>query len=252
LTNPKTTELEKLRAIFWARNVQRVSGFSNLKTLEKRVREILRFPANEAGGSLKAHLKGRRPFKSRGPVPHDALWVDRIGKIWPETLPWFYTPFWFLLEPRDITPSELMACVCSLPRHFRDSLIAAESAQEMPAGLRLRSVVWPSLLKFSSPEGPWALGAMACAMRRAEMGGDVQAARLSAVGLVWLIQRQIAGLPPELGELLETPSDILEKRIALPGYFDFLAVPLDANGLLNFEQSRSSYLLEIEKLTGDL
>jgi hypothetical protein len=206
LTNRKITTLDRLRTETWMRWLLWEFGSKDTKALEQTIaawHELDQRPEGyEASGILTKYLKGpTRPFGSWVPRP-DALWVDRAAALWPQTSAWFYMPMWYLLEPESFTADQLLECALLLPERFRESLVALEMSEAEPAGLRLKEVMWEHLIEFTYPIGPWALGATACAMKRAELAGSAQAYRLSGVALIWLLDRHLGLLDPWVGEPL--------------------------------------------------
>jgi hypothetical protein len=49
---------------------------------------------------------------------------------------------------------------------------------------------------------PWALGAMACALRRAELAGSIPVYLRASMGLIWVLDRLIAEQDPWVQEPL--------------------------------------------------
>lgn len=149
----------------------------------------------EAGGSFRDYLAGKqKPFVGVMPYPR-ARWVDKIATIWPITGDWFYTPAWYLLKDAEYLPSEITQCVQMLPMHFRD-LLFVDSDAVTPSALNFTGLYSELIYELADPVSPWALGAMCCAMRRAELAGEVPLFRMCCVGIIWVLDKLISTLDP--------------------------------------------------------
>ncbi|MCF8205479.1 MAG: hypothetical protein K9J82_10400 [Methylotenera sp.] len=240
MTYPRTTEFETLRSQFWAQMTLAWYGRGGPKQLEQMVRTQGRYAANEAGGRFADYLKGSKPFRSRSPVPRDAIWVDRCAKLWPHTGDWFYTPMWYLLDRRAVSLETLIELVRWLPSRYQDVLLEDNSPEHLASSLNV--VVWPLLTDLSYPLGPWSLGALACAMRRLELAGDLPGARRCAIGLMWSMQQLAAVLPPKAGEVLRQTSAALGRNLASPYYLARVGIKVSDAELESFAAARSEHL----------
>ena len=151
---------------------------------------------NEATGIWQAYLSGaRKPFIKWAPRPV-APAVDKAERLWSGTSAWFYTPVWYLLEDREFLPSEIKACIEVLPPRFQ-YLLVSKSKEQSPAAFSLHSIDPELPYELAHPVTPWAVGAMACALRRSELSADLPVFRKCGVGLIWLLDRCIDGFAPE-------------------------------------------------------
>lgn len=183
------------------------------KALEMLIAErtgSLRF---DATGNWSGYLHGTgRPFRRWAPMT-DAPWVDVAETLWPGTSAWFHTPVWYLSEEQEYLPSQIAACAALLPPIFRNLLIG-HASERSPKALIL-SDLWPDrLYEFADPITPWALGAMVCALRRAELAGRIDVYFRAGVGIVWLLDRLMAPLDPWVQEPLLEFREIFTRRMS--------------------------------------
>lgn len=178
------------------------AGVRTGDALEKLIATLSKAEWNEASGIWQHRLNGaHKPFVKWEPRPI-APAVDIAEKLWPGTSDWFYTPVWYLLEDREYLPSEIRACAEVLPQRFRYLLIS-ESADTSQTALGLHGIESQLPYDLAHPVTPWAAGAMACAMRRSELAGDLPVFRKCCVGLIWLLDRLIESLESWVAEPLQ-------------------------------------------------
>lgn len=200
-----------------------------------KVCELINSERDEPTGRWRKYLAGKdRPFVKWEARPLAPL-VDATAALWPEVGAWFYTPVWYLLEEQEYVPSQIMACAALLPDGYKANLIA-HADEKSPAGLVLLDL-WPDLLyELAAPMTPWALGAIACAFRRAELAGQVAVYRRAAVGIVWLLDRLMPALDPWVQEPLARLRELVIERmsgVVYPGSV-LLSAPISSGDLEGF------------------
>nr|WP_315463257.1 hypothetical protein [uncultured Rhodoferax sp.] len=185
----------------WARLFAVNMDVRDGKSLEMKLALLTNTEKYEATGIWQKYVDGlARPFRKWVPYPKAPL-VGITAAIWPEVRAWFYTPAWYLLEKKEYLPSQIAACIALLPRSYREILIP-DPDKHSPAGLVLREL-WPDLIyELAYPVTPWALGALACAFRRAELAGQLAVYRRAAVGIVWVLDQLMPTLDPWVQEPL--------------------------------------------------
>lgn len=233
MANRKKSELDLLRSTVWARYIAVRVDMRQGKTLELEIARLLNIERDEATGRWPKYLKGKaRPFVKWEPRPAAPL-VDATATLWPEAAAWFYTPVWFLLEEQEYLPSQIMACVALLPQCYRENLIPYPD-EHSPAGLVLLEL-WPDLIyELAYPVTPWALGALACAFRRAELAGQLPVYRRAAVGIVWVLDQLIPTLDPWVQEPLASLRRLVVQRIDAAVYPGGLMLPFSMADLKSF------------------
>lgn len=236
MANRIISEVDRQRTLVWVRLAAVSAGIPQPKALESFIKEILEEQSYEPSGNFRAYLHGiHRPFTKREPFPV-APWVDKAALIWPDTGDWFYTPIWYLLEDDRYSPEQVIQCVQMLPQQFRD-LLLVNSDEVAPSRLRLTSLYVELIYELADPVSPWALGAMACAMRRAEMAGEIPLFRISCVGIIWLLDQLAPTLDPWVREIIqELRANSLEKFSSLvyPTIGGSLQVPISKFDLDRF------------------
>lgn len=215
---------------------------------------------DEATGRWPKYLKGKaRPFVKWEPRPVAPL-VDTTATSWPEAGKWFYTPVWFLMEDQEYLPSQILACIALLPRRYRRALITAPD-KHAPAGLVLLEL-WPDLIyELAYPATPWALGALACAFRRAELAGQLAVYRRAAVGIVWVLDQLMPSLDPWVQEPLLRLRCLIVQKIDTAVYPGGLMMRFSTSDLKSFsrgvhdvkKRSKAKFDLdtELEKLKAE-
>lgn len=181
--------------------------------------------------SFKRYAKGVQ-FPVKGDHPYACgEWVTLAARVWPGTDAWFRTPFWFLLKNKEVSPRDLMTCARGLPYLFREDLLEPDSPNA-PAALHMTPVPRDFLYVFTAPLNPWSLGALACAMRRAELAAEVGSMRWSAVGLVWAVGRFMESANPVMHKPLEELRYLVTKLfggLVYPGQHHIRAEITDAD-----------------------
>jgi hypothetical protein len=185
LTFPSPKGLSSLRAHVWLASVMVRAGIQSPTRLEREIRRHFRDDP-ENSGNLRLFAQARAlPFRAgeRARI-WNAVWPDKAQQIWPGTIDWLVTPFWYLLEHAPDV-SALTECVLTLPESFQEELLV-----DVEAGLRseFTFLARSCVHELTVPLGPFALGALACGMRRARLAGDMAAERWCAVALVWCLQ----------------------------------------------------------------
>jgi len=193
VANRKNTEIDSARTSVWLEVLYGCAETTSPDAIERRVSKELQLRTGDAktkakSGNLRAYLrKGSKPYQvGTGPALRAAIWPERIAKVWPSTLPWLLTPFWYFCERPRLSLEELVQCAKLLPERYRDELFAVDSEEVSPE--QRLNVVHPYMLyEISRTPSAWSIAAMACAMRRAEISGDARCAHLAGAGLAWLL-----------------------------------------------------------------
>lgn len=228
MPNRRKTELDLLRTQTWARFCAVALDLRGGGDLERRMLEIEASgmaPAKAVSGAWDGYLRGTgTPYNSWAPVP-ESRWAKIAGRACPESWPWFASPMWYLLDEVEFTPRQILECIDGLPMYFRENL-AYEPAVASRVALRLQDVHFHWIYQFAIPAGPWALGATACAMRRAELSGDGPTMRWAGVSLVWQLRQLAKQLDPWVAEPLEKLRQRVLTSFAKELYLDGLSLPI--------------------------
>jgi hypothetical protein len=196
----------------------------------------------ENSGNLRQYADGRAlPFKKEaGPGIRRAVWPQRAQKRWPGTIEWLTTPFWFLLEHFP-DAGDLMRCVALLPPRFREELLLEVDGAR---GIRqeLAFVAPACVYELTTPLGPHALGAAACALRRARLSGDMGAERWCAVAVAWMLLALEAESVPLLRPLLKQLADTYLMDAAEHVYPNGSHAPITAAEVNRFHRERDAFL----------
>lgn len=190
MTNRPSTVLELCRSAFWARIAAVIAGYTSYDKMEVETLRRISFvdKARDDTGNLAAYAAfKRRAFRSNAPIPKGALWPERVGRAWPWTNSWFYTPFWYLLEPQQRTAGEVLECIAILPRWRQELLLAPASDLEVRDSWSLAPMDRATIADLSYPVNAWSLGSLACAMHSCLVAGDAATARFANAGLIWLL-----------------------------------------------------------------
>src|SRR6185369_4927560 len=185
--NYRNTPIHLLRTAVWLTVLRLSSGISKADHIELEILHRLHIREKKADNLSAFENDGRKPFKiTSHPYPEDAVWPERAAQCWPETDTWFFTPLWFLLEEtKPCSSSQLFEYIKLLPLHHREMLLENDEGVNCERNLFPVQRGW--IYEFTNPISPWSLGAMACAMRRAEISGDIETMWWCAAGLVWLL-----------------------------------------------------------------
>ena len=180
--------------------------------LEKHLNNLLGDEFKDATGVWRSYCEGSsKPFKKRAVKPK-AAWVDEVERLYPGTSRWFYTPVWYLLEETEFYPSEIYECAKQLPHdELAEHLLSGEKLQES-AALMLSELTMQVPWLLAVKPSPEALGAMACAMRRAELAGQMPIFRRAGIGMLWLLDRLIPKEPLLVRECLRELRRIVKKK----------------------------------------
>jgi hypothetical protein len=236
---------DQLCAAIWVANTTIVAGKPTPTALETYLRT--RFPdelGEENSGNLARYAaRTAIPFrrdKKGSPRIRLMEWPKRAQQLWPGTVDWLVTPFWYLAGN---TPDsrQLLECVSLLPANFRhllleDGYLASEDVPEL--ALIPREFVY----ELTVPLGPFALGALYCALRYARLAGDLYSERWCWVGIAWALlemerisQEPLRTLLAELATLhLLSAND----RMLLPG----MPAPLPHEAVELFQRERETFL----------
>lgn len=231
----------------WARWVAVRAKVRNGKELELLIARKLGWQKDEASSLMDGYLAGKRSCLTTWSPNASALWVDRAEKVWQGTSDWYRTPVWYLMEDVQYHPGQLMACIQLLPRQFRMVLLS-EPNSKTPAGLLLGEL-WPDrVYELCRPMSPWALGAMACAFRRAELAGQGPVYLRAGIGLVWALDRLAAAQDPWVREPLNQFRDLVLNRlndVVYPGSTPIM-FPISGEILSQFGANASAFIAQSE------
>lgn len=236
---------DRLCAAIWVANTVIIAGLPTPTALETYLRT--RFPdelGEENSGNLARYAaRTSLPFrrdKKGSPRIRLMEWSKRAQQLWPGTVDWLVTPFWYLAGN---TPDsrQLLDCVSLLPVHFRSFLLdgGCFASQDVP---ELALVPRDFVYELTVPLGPFALGALYCALRYARLAGDLYSERWCWVGLAWALlemgrvsREPLRTLLAELATLhLLSAND----RLLRPG----MVAPLPHDAVELFQRERETFL----------
>lgn len=182
-----SAQIDQLMTAVWLAAVMSRAGTASPDGVERKVRRGCGM-TREVSHNFRQYAKGEAPpFKRTGPRLRLTRWPDRVEAIFPGTRAWLTTPFWFLIE-RAPTYEELLICVRLLPERYQEALLTTVSAD---CGVPIELDYVSTLLSFEFADNvsPSALGAMACAMHRGRLSGDMRAERRFVVAITWMLFR---------------------------------------------------------------
>lgn len=195
--------------------------------------------------ALKRYARGSQ-FPVKGGHPYACGdWVKLAARVWPDTGAWFRTPFWFLTSKASPTPDDLVACAEGLPVWFRENLL--EPAHGTSA-LRLIPISRDYLYGLVDLMNPWSLGALACAMRRAELAADVGTVRWACVGILWAVNYFLDTTDPLMHPPLEKLRSILKSHFNAMTYpmQVKISAPVSEADIARFASERDAFVKYFE------
>lgn len=191
---------------------------------------------------LKKYASGKSNPSASSRPGSSGPWVDWAGAVHPETRAWYISPFWFLLQSRRCTAEDLWECVQLIPDSMQVALVESDNL-EIPVEMRLGVVPRSCLFELTEEINPWTLGALACAMRRAELAGDLSALRWSGVAMLWTLEKLIevaaSVLQERLAELRQLLGGALDSTIYPIG--NGAVCPISSEEIQRFGRERDSY-----------
>jgi len=228
MINRRKSQLDSWRTQTWSRVCAVAFGLRSGNAVERRVlKRDEKTKAKAISGAWRGYLRGTStPYNGWTPVP-DSKWARLARQACPESWPWFATPFWYLLEDEDFSPGQIVDCAELLPECFREYLLYEAEGLTIRTPLRL---------------DPWALGATACAMRRAELAGNAPTMRWAAVALIWQPQQHVSMLDDWIAEPLDAVRQMLLTRFKTMLYFDGMLLPIGPSDLERFGIERDKYI----------
>jgi hypothetical protein len=242
MANHSKSQLDFWRTQTWSRICAVSVGLRQGNDIERWVLGQNGFESKKASGAWVGYLLGTNtPYNGWTPVP-DSKWAQLARHACPQSWPWFATPVWYLLEDEEFTPGQLVECAELLPESFRENLIYEPEGLPMRTALRLRDILFDWVYQFTDPMNPWALGATACAMRRAELAGNAPAMRWAAVALTWQLEMHASKLDPWIAEPLNEVRQMLVNRFKTMLYFDGMYLPIGSSDHVRFGCEREKYL----------
>lgn len=190
-------------------------GFCIVSELKLEVYEFSR---------LKKYAQGTSNPSASNRIGCSGPWVEWADAVFHGTRAWYLTPFWSLFQSPRSSVEELWECVHLLPIPMQSPLVETDNL-EVPAELRLAVVPRNCIYELTQHLNPWTLGALACAMRRAELAGNLSALRWAGVGMLWTLDQLSSNAAPALQERL------MELRQLLGNTLDSLIYPLGTGAL---------------------
>jgi hypothetical protein len=193
-------------------------------------------------GNLRQIAAGRSlPFrKQSGPRIRDAVWPQRAQERWAGTIDWLITPFWYLAEHL-ADERMLIECVALLPAHFQEILLEDRDAAD-GGRPELASIPRSFVYELTVPHGPYALGALSCALRRARQVGDMGAERWCGVGLAWALHALELKAPALLRPLLAQLATTYLWSAAERSYSNGMCAPITSMEVEKFHREREVFL----------
>jgi hypothetical protein len=214
-----SSKFERLRAQIWARNLALVAGITDPKKLEKDIAARVGLQRDEESNQLGRYFRGANAVEVKRQPGCRGKWVQHGEASYPGTAAWFDTPVWYLLDPRPLYAREVLECARLLPGRYRDLLLHSDEPG-FSAGLVLQDLWAERIYELAARPSLWSLGALACALRRAEFAGQAAVFRLAAVGILWTSERLIASAHETVREPL------IRFRQLAAEYFETQVVPL--------------------------
>ena len=247
MANHRKTPIDFCRVKTWARACGVALGLRAPTAIERRLLELHGAGKPKAvSGAWGGYLDGTSvPYNGWGPVP-ESQWAQLARRVLPPTWPWFATPFWHLVRDQEFTPSQVVECIELLPERFREALLY-DPPVHVPAAMRLKDVHYHWVYQFTNPLTPWALGATACALRRAELAGDAATVRWCGVALVWQLDQHAKIKDPWVAEPLLEVRDMLLARFERAVYLDGLRLAIAPSDLARFSTERAKFIAWNEK-----
>lgn len=201
MANRKTSELDRLRAQTWVRNLALVADVKGFKSLEEHIYKRVGLKRFEVSKRLECYSRGTHSVQVQRWPGRRGDWVEFGESAYSGTSSWFDTPIWYLLEPGPFYAEEIRECVRLLPRRYLEILLNADIPGSS-AGLVLRDLWEDRIYELAARPTVWSLGALACALRRAEFAGQAAIFRFAAIGILWTLDRLIESKPALLQEPL--------------------------------------------------
>lgn len=245
MTNSEISSINAIRTDLWIRSLFQVSRLRRPEDIAEHIQTKLVLDQYDAT-AMKRYAKGTQ-FPVKGGHPYACgEWVKHAAKVWPSTGAWFCTPFWYLLENAKPTPDDLVTCANGLPARFREDLL--EDAAGCSA-LRLKPISKDYIYVFVDVMNPWSLGALAFAMRRAELAAEVGTMRWACVGILWSVNY----LLESTDSLMHPPLEKL--RDVLASHFDGmiypmrgqLSAPISKAEIARFDREREAFVKYFEE-----
>jgi hypothetical protein len=190
MSNRRTSRLDQLRTMVWARSVAVAAGVRKPDQLELLLAEKLSSQQDEPTGRFRDYCSGKtKPFFRWQPRV-DSKWVDHCESLFPGTSSWFHSPIWYLLEEHEFLASEILACATQL-QNGPINLLVLDAGPGSSSGFQLAELYPERIWELARLGNLWALGAVSCALRRAELAGQPAVFRRAGVAILWLLDRLI-------------------------------------------------------------
>lgn len=229
--------------MIWARNLSLVAGIDSPKKLEMAIAERVGLGRDEESNQLLRYFRGTHAVQVKRLPGGRGEWVKHGEQVYPGTSAWFDTPVWYLLDSRPLYAREVLECVLLLPKRYSDLLLNSYDPT-FSAGLVLQDLWEDRIYELAARPSHWSLGALACALRRAEFAGQAAVFRFAAIGILWTLDRLITLVHEALREPLITFRQLVAE------YFETQVIPLgvalylgiSAEDLRRFSASIEKYL----------
>lgn len=242
MTNPEASPIDRIRAQLWMASLKQMTGLSSPEKVAKSLISRLDLKTDDYT-SMKRYAGGKqRAGGALGPNA-SGKWVQLAAKVWPDTRAWFMTPLWFLLREEKVSFDDLLICVNNLPPLFREDFLLP-SGPNSPAALCVNPIPKDFLYSFTDPVNPWSLGALACAMRRAELAGEPGTMRWAGVGIVWAIGYLLESTHPVMHPPLKELRELVSKyfsEIIYPGQY-LMRAPITDADIDRFASERQKFV----------
>ncbi|OYY32146.1 MAG: hypothetical protein B7X65_22885 [Polaromonas sp. 39-63-25] len=242
MTNRKLSDWDRVQTQLWMGSLMQESGIQRPEHIAEYLASKLQLDRHDFT-SFKLYARGKQHAgRGRGPNAYGE-WVELAARVWPATWAWFMNPLYFLQQNKELTFDDLLACARSLPQIFRENLVPPAHAHS-PLALCVSHLPRDLLYALTDPVNPWSLGALACAMRRAELAGDPGTMRWAGVGILWAIDYFLEAthlamhLP--LKELRGLVTTDLNNTI-YPGQF-VMRAPVTSEDVHRFDRERQRFV----------
>lgn len=234
---------QSLRARIWLARVIALSGLSSLKAIERVLRKEDRMDDHPSGNLLRyLDPRGKLPFRTRTGDPRlfDTIWPKRAEAKWPGALEWLSTPFWYLWE-HDADREAVLTCIRLLPEDLQELLVVVI---QTPAGERwdLEYVCEPLVYELTRSPSAASLGAVACAMARARLAGDLAEEKRCVDATIWMLSELHAGAHAPVRHDLETLLHWITFKAQERIYVGGMQAPVTLASLQRFFEGRKSEL----------
>lgn len=154
--------------------------------------------------------------------------VERVDNAIPGTAAWIATPLWWFTSERMLSLPGITSLIERMPVPYQDELVARSTG---PIEISLRRISRETVKEFAISGGPWGLGAIACAVRIAQITGAAPIQRYASIHLLntlraWKDHSALKSSYAEVYKIIE--DDINTAPYNLPGSGSLFA-PISIN-----------------------